>query len=99
MRVECLDRAQRQERAEPEGNIRRAPDFGAGGVDGERKALAAKRFGSGHRVPARSRPALVRIGPARGGGHLVGLEVDPVLVPDTFVLRLSLSVTPIVILQ
>ena len=82
MGVERLDRAQRQQRAEAEGDIRRAPDFGAGGIDRERKALAAKRFRAGHRVPPGRRPALIGIGPARSGGHLVGLELDAVFVAD-----------------
>ena len=54
MGVERLDRAERQQRAEPERDVRRAPDFGAGGVDRERQALAAERFRS--RTPRSSRP-------------------------------------------
>ena len=82
MGVERLDRAQRQQRAEPEGDVRRAPDFGAGGVDRERQALAAERFRARHRVPARRRPALIGIGPAGGGGDLARLELDAVFVAD-----------------
>ena len=82
MGVERLDRAQRQQRAEPEGDVRRAPDFGAGGVDRERQALAAERFRTRHRVPARRRPALIGIGPAGRGGDLAVLELDAVFVAD-----------------
>ena len=82
MRIERLDRAQRQQRTEAEGDVRGAPDFGAGRIDGERQALAAERFRPGHRVPARRRPALVGIGPAGGGGDLIIRELDAVLVAD-----------------
>ena len=82
MRVKRLDRAQRQQRAEAEGDIRRAPDFGAGGVDRERQALAAECFRSRHRVPAGRGPALIGVGPARRGRHLVIVELDAVLVAD-----------------
>ena len=53
MGVERLDRGERQQRAEAEGDVRRAPDFGAGGVDRHRQALAAESFRARHRVPAR----------------------------------------------
>ncbi len=79
---ERLDRAQRQQRAEAERDIRRAPDFRAGGIDGERQALAAERFRPRYRVPAGGRPALVGVGPAGRGGHLVGFELDAVFVAD-----------------
>ena len=82
MGVERLDRAQRQQRAEPEGDVRRAPDFGADGIDRERQALAAERFRPRHRVPAGRGPALIRIGPAGGGGDLAVVELDAVLVAD-----------------
>jgi hypothetical protein len=82
MGVERLDRGERQQRAEAERDIRRAPDFGAGGVDRKRQALAAKGLRPGHRVPAGRRPALIRIEPARRGRHLVGFELDAVFVAD-----------------
>jgi hypothetical protein len=80
MGVERLDRAQRQEWAEAEGDIGGAPDFGAGCVDRERKALAAECLWAGHRVPAGMGPALVGIGPPGRGGHLVRLELDAMFV-------------------
>ena len=80
MRVERLDRAQRQERTEAERQIRRAPDFGAGRIDRERKALAAECLRPGDGVPSRRRPATVRIGPAGRGGHVAALEFDAVFV-------------------
>ena len=82
MGVERLDRAQRQQRAEPERHIRRAPDFGAGGVDRERQALAAERFRTRHRIPAGRGPAPIGVGPAGRGGHLAAVELDAVLVAD-----------------
>ena len=82
MRVERLDRAQRQQRAEAEGDIRCAPDFGADRVDRERQALAAEGFRSGHRVPAGFGPAPVGIGPAGGGGDVAAVELDAVFVAD-----------------
>ena len=82
MGLERLDRAQRQQRAEAEGDVRRTPDFGAGRVDRERQALAAERLGAGYRVPARRGPALVGVGPAGRGGDLAGVERDAVLVAD-----------------
>ena len=80
--IERLDRAQRQQRTETERDVGRAPDLGAGGIDRERQALSAKRFGTRHRVPPRGRPAPVGIGPAGGGGHLAGFELDAVFVAD-----------------
>ena len=82
MRIERLDRAKRQQRAEAEGDVRRAPDLGAGGVDGERQALAAERFRPRHRVPAGRGPALIGIRPARRGRDLAVVELDAVLVAD-----------------
>ncbi len=80
VRIERLDRRQREQRAEAEGNVRRAPDFGAGGVDRKRQALAAEGFRPRHRVPAAVGPALVGIGPARRGRDLAAVELDAVLV-------------------
>ena len=82
MGVERFDRAQRQQRAEAEGDVGGAPDFGADRVDRERQALAAERFRSRHRVPAGRGPALVGIGPAGRGGDLAAVELDAVLVAD-----------------
>ena len=42
MGLQRLDRAQRQQRAEPEGEIRRTPDLGAGRIDRKWQPLAAK---------------------------------------------------------
>ena len=82
VRIERLDGRERQQRAEPEGDVRRRPDFRAGGVDGERQALPAERFRPRHRVPARARPALIGIRPARRGRHHALVELDAVLVAD-----------------
>ena len=82
MRIQRLDRRQRQQRAEAEGDVRRAPDLGAGRVDRQRQALAAEGLRPGHRVPAAVGPALVGIGPARRGRDLVAVELDAVLVAD-----------------
>ena len=82
MGVERLDRGERQQRAEAEGDVRRAPDFGAGRVDRERQALAAERFRARHRVPARRRPAPIGVRPAGRGGDLAVVELDAVLVAD-----------------
>ncbi len=97
--VERLDRTQRQQRAEAERDIRRAPDFGAGRVDRERKTLAAKRFRSGHRVPPRSRPALVCIGPTGGGGHLAAVELDAIFVAHSIQRRQHVAGEPSGFLQ
>jgi hypothetical protein len=82
MGLERLDRAERQERAEPEGDVRRAPDLGAGSVDRQRQALAAERLRPGHRVPSGRRPAPVGVGPAGRGGDFIIRELDAVLVAD-----------------
>ncbi|MBA7475862.1 hypothetical protein ES707_11236 [subsurface metagenome] len=81
MRIERLDAAVRQQRAEAEGHVRRAPDFRAGGVDRERQALPAEFFRPRHRVPARFRPAPIGIRPARRGRHHALVQLDAVLVP------------------
>ena len=80
MGVERLDGGERQQRAEAEGDIRCAPDFGAGRVDRHRQALAAKGFRTRHRVPSAGDPALIGVGPARRGRHLVVGELDAVFV-------------------
>ena len=80
MGVERLDGGERQQRAEAEGDVRRAPDFGAGRIDRHRQALAAKSFRARHRVPPGGDPALIGIGPARRGRHLVVGELDAVFV-------------------
>ena len=82
VRIERLDRRQREQRAEAEGDVGGAPDLGAGGVDRERQALAAESFRPRHRVPAAVGPALVGIGPARRGRDLAVVELDAVLVAD-----------------
>jgi hypothetical protein len=82
MGVERLDGGERQQRAQAERHVRRAPDLGAGGVDRQRQALAAKRLRSGHRVPAGRGPALVGIRPTRRGGDLASGQRDAVLVAD-----------------
>ncbi len=83
MGVERLDGGKREQRAEAEGDVRGAPDFGAGGVDRHRQALAAKTLRARHRVPPGGDPALIGVGPARRGRHLVVLELDAVLIADT----------------
>ncbi len=80
MGIERLDRRQRQQRAEAEGDVRGAPDLGAGGVDRERQALAAKGFRPRHRVPPGRGPALIGVRPARRRRHLAVVELDAVLV-------------------
>ncbi|GCC46671.1 hypothetical protein chiPu_0030726, partial [Chiloscyllium punctatum] len=80
--IERLDCGQRQQGAEAEGDIRCAPDLGAGGVDRERQALAAECFRPGHRVPSRGGPALIGVGPAGCGRHLAVVELDAVFVAD-----------------
>jgi hypothetical protein len=82
VRVERLDRAQRQQRAEAEGDIRGAPDLRAGRVDCQRQALAAKCFRSRHRIPPGGGPALIGVRPARRGRHLVIGELDAVLIAN-----------------
>src|SRR5262245_54910684 len=82
MRVERLDGAEREQRAEAEGDVRRAPDFRAGGVDRKRQSLAAKRLRARHRVPSRRRPALIGIRPARRCGDDAVVELDAVLIAD-----------------
>ena len=91
MGVEGLDRGERQQRTEAEGDVRRAPDFGAGGVDRKRQPLAAKSFRTGHRIPPGRGPALIGIGPAGGGGHLVIRELDAVLVAHAIERRQHLA--------
>src|SRR5262249_37896042 len=66
--------------AEAKGDVRGAPDFGAGSVDRKRQALAAEIFGAGDGVPAGVGPALVGVRPAGGGGHLAGIELDAMLI-------------------
>ncbi len=80
MGVERLDRREGEERAEAESDIRCAPDFGAGGIDRHRQALAAKGFRTRHRVPPGGDPALIGVGPAGRGRHLVVGELDAVFV-------------------
>ena len=82
VRVKRFDGAQRQQRAEAEGDIRGAPDFGTGRVDRQRQALAAECLRSRHRIPAGRGPALIRVRPARRGRHLVIVELDAVLIAD-----------------
>ena len=82
MRVQRLHRRRRQQRAEAEGDVGGAPDLGAGRVDRERQALAAKILGPGDRVPAALGPALVGVRPARRGRDLAVAELDAVLVAD-----------------
>ena len=82
MGVERLDGGERQQRAEAEGDVRRAPDFGAGGVDRHRQALAAEAFRPRHRVPSARDPALIGVRPAGRGRHLVVGELDAVFVAD-----------------
>ena len=82
MGVERLDRGERQKRAETERDVRRAPDFRAGGIDRQRQALSAERLGAGNRVPSGRGPALIGIRPAGGRDHLVVLELDAVFVAD-----------------
>ena len=80
MGVQRLDRREREEGAEAEGDVRRAPDFGAGGVDRHRQALAAKSFRARHRVPSARDPALIGVRPAGRGRHLVVPKLDAVFV-------------------
>src|SRR5258707_1674828 len=83
MGVGRLDRAERQQRAKAEGHVGCAPDFSAGGVDRHRQALAAEAFRPRHRVPSARDPALIRVGPAGGGGDFGATELDAVFVADT----------------
>ena len=60
MGIERLDRGERQQRAQPERDVRGAPDFGAYGVDRQRQALAAERFRTRHRRSSRPQPSADR---------------------------------------
>ena len=82
MGVERLDRAEGEQRTQPEGHVGGAPDLRADGVDRHRQSLAAEILRSRHRIPAGFRPAPVGVRPARRGGHLVVGELDAVLVAD-----------------
>ena len=99
VRIERLDRAQRQQRTETERDIRRAPDFGAGGVDRERQALSAEILRPRDGIPARRRPAPVGIGPAGRGCHAAALQLCAVFVAGAVERRQHLGCEPASLLQ
>ena len=82
MRGDQLDRRHGEQRAEPEGHRRPAPDLDQRRVERIRQALAAPFGGSGQPVPTGRRPIAIGVFPSGGHRHRAVLERRTVRVAD-----------------
>ena len=68
VRIERVDRAHGQKRADAESHAGAVPHFGTGGIDDLRQCLPAPFGGRSKPVPAALAPCVIGFSPARRGG-------------------------------